>query len=320
MLTPMSSTHIQRRSGVRRILLLLSFACVLALAAWAYVSFWMLRPTGSGPAGPRVPHAAFQQSWSDRPALLVGLGDSVTAGFGARKGHSYFELVATNAPDDDADMREICLSAVIPKLQATNLALSGSTSAQHAGKQLLRLPATDTQTLAIVVITTGGNDLIHNYGKTPPREQAMYGATWAQAQPWITNFERRLETMLDQVTHRFPGGCEISLANIYDPTDGLGDADAAGLPPWPDAMRMLAAYNDIIQRAAARRKNVHLVNLHEAFLGHGIHCRQFWRKFYRTEDPHYWYHENLEDPNERGYDALRRLFLNEMAKQAERLR
>lgn len=320
MLTRMRSTTVQQRPIFRRILLLLSLGGVLALAAWACVSFWVLRPAGSGPAGPRVPQAEFQRTWRKRPVLLVGLGDSVTAGFGARKGYSYFDLLITNAPDDAADMRGMSLSAVFSKLQVTNLALSGSTSVQHAGKQLPRLPAADAQTLAIVVITTGGNDIIHNYGKTPPREQAMYGATWTQAQPWIADFEQRLETMLDHVTRRFSGGCEIFLANIYDPTDGLGDAEAAGLPPWPDAMRILAAYNDIIRRAAAKRANVHRVNLHEAFLGHGIHCRQFWRKFYRAEDPHYWYHENLEDPNERGYDALRRLFLIEMAKQAERLR
>ncbi|MBC8117927.1 MAG: hypothetical protein H7062_26345 [Candidatus Saccharimonas sp.] len=38
------------------------------------------------------------------------------------------------------------------------------------------------------------------------------------------------------------------------------------------------------------------------FLGHGIHCT------------HYWYWDNLEDPNDRGYDAIRRLFLIEMAR------
>jgi len=59
---------------------------------------------------------------------------------------------------------------------------------------------------------------------------------------------------------------------------------------------------------------VHLVDLHTAFLGHGIHCTQFWAKHYNSRDPHYWYHVNLEDPNERGYDAIRRLFLIEMTK------
>jgi lysophospholipase L1-like esterase len=233
-----------------------------------------------------VPREAFQRSWTERPVLLVGLGDSVTAGFGARRGYSYFDRLVANTPDDFPDMRGISLGAVFPKLLATNLALSGSTSAQHAEKVLPRLPAADTNTLGIVVITTGGNDIIHNYGKTPPREQAMYGATWEQAQPWIANFERRLDAMLDGVQAKFPDGCEIFLANIYDPTDGVGDAHSAGLPAWPDAVRILAAYNHIIERAANRRANVHWVNLHDAFLGHGIHCRQFWRQFYRTEDPY----------------------------------
>jgi hypothetical protein len=45
-----------------------------------------------------------------------------------------------------------------------------------------------------------------------------------------------------------------------------------------------------------------------------IPCRQFWQPFYRPEDPGYWYFDNLEDPNDRGYDALRRLFLIEMSR------
>ena len=74
------------------------------------------------------------------------------------------------------------------------------------------------------------------------------------------------------------------------------------------------AYNDVIRRCAVERKTVHLVPMREAFLGHGVHCTQFWREHYRSDDPHYWYATNLEDPNIRGYDALRRVFLLEIAK------
>jgi hypothetical protein len=172
----------------------------------------------------------------------------------------------------------------------------------------------------MVVITSGGNDLIHNYGRTPPREQAMFGATREEAEPWIKNFEVRLESMLDQINSRFPTGCHIFLANIYDPTDGVGDIQRAGLPAWQDGLQILAALNDTIQQAAKRHENVHLVDLHSAFLGHGIHCTQFWAKHYDSRDPHYWYHTNLEDPNERGYDAIRRLFLIEMTKIASQLK
>ena len=59
--------------------------------------------------------------------------------------------------------------------------------------------------------------------------------------------------------------------------------------------------------------------MHAEFLGHGIHCRKFWTKHYRAGDPHYWYYFNLEDPNDRGYDALRRLMLLKMIENREQM-
>ena len=310
----------RRTFFIRHRLLVFTVAAVVAtILGMAVKYFWLSSPTGTGPAGPVVPPEAFAATWNSRPVLLVGLGDSVTAGFGARKGYSYFDRLAANPSDESPDMKGVCLKAVLPGLRATNLALSGSTSLGHIAKQLPRLVPAGTNTLGIVVLTTGGNDLIHNYGRTEPKEGAMFGASWEQAQPWITNFSARLELMLDTITNAFPGGCHIFLANIYDPTDGTGDARRVGMPLWPDAMRIHAAYNDVIERAAGRRSNVHLVDLHQTFLGHGLFCTQFWREHYRRDDPHYWYFTNLEDPNERGYDAIRRLFLNEMVKIRDQL-
>jgi len=281
--------------------------------AFYYLSVYFIHPVGKGPAGPPVSRGAFSDPWTDRPVLLVGLGDSVTAGFGARKGYSYFDRLITNPPDEFADLNGICLRAVMPKLQFTNLAISGSTSMEHWEKELPRLPIADSNVLGIVVLTTGGNDLIHNYGRTPPRDQAIYGASLEQAKPWIEGFDHRLDVMINEITMRFPGGCQIFLANIYDPTDGVGDIHHTTLPDWPDGLKILKAYNEIIRKHATTHTNVHLIDMHDTFLGHGIHCAQFWTKYYDWKDPHYWYFINLEDPNERGYDALRRLFLNEMA-------
>jgi lysophospholipase L1-like esterase len=238
----------------------------------------------------------------------------VTAGFGARKGYGYFDRLSANPSDEFQDMQGINLRSVIPNLSVTNFAVSGSTSFEHVEKQLPRLPIADSNIFGLIVITTGGNDLIHNYGRTPPRKEAMYGATWEQAQPWIEGFEKRLEFIVSEIDLRFPGGCQIFLANIYDPTDGVGDIHRVGLPEWKDGLRILEAYNGVIRKVAAKQINVHVIDLYGEFLGHGIHCVQFWRRDYDRRDPHYWYHVNLEDPNERGYDAIRRLFLNEMAK------
>lgn len=311
---PRAVSAVTRGIRPKRLLVIVGAGAVLLLAARAVQYFWFELPVGSGPVAISVPREPFGGTWSTRPVLLLGIGDSVTDGFGARAGYDYFDRLAVNPPDEFADMQRICLSSVLPNLRTRNTAVSGSTSIDHEQRLRLYFEPQPADVLGIVVITTGGNDIIHNYGRKPPCEGAMYGASWEQAQPWIVAFEQRLRAMIARIEECFPGGCRIFLANIYDPTDSVGDAARASLPEWKDAMRIVAAYNEIIARIAAEHPGVHPVDLHSAFLGHGIHCTQFWRQHYRWGDPTYWYYSNLEDPNERGYDAIRRLFLIEMAR------
>lgn len=280
--------------------------------------FWFDRSMGSGPAGPAVPREPFARVWTRRPVNLLGLGDSVTAGFGASDGLSYFERLVENPPNEFSEMRGVSLRTVFPDLRAQNGAASGSTSLQHAERHIPRLERRPVDTLGWVVLTTGGNDIIHNYGRSTPKEGAMFGATLEQARPWIRNFERRLDGIVEALESRFPGGCEIFLANIYDPTDGVGIAKIAGLPGWEDGLEIHAEYNEIIRRCAERYPSVHLVDIHGPLLGHGIYSRQFWRPHYRASDPTHWFFRNFEDPNDRGYDAIRRAFLLEMAGVARR--
>jgi hypothetical protein len=262
-----------------------------------------------------VSRKPFESVWSDRDVLLIGLGDSVTAGLGAQPASkSYFNRLI-NTTDDDADeISRICLSPVLPNLRHENFARSGSNSIENLAYLVPQVQVQPSQTFGIIVMTTGGNDIIHSYGRQPPKEGAMYGASYADAEPWIENYRRRLAKILDEIESRFPGGCEIFLGNIYDPTDGVGNAVLSGLPRWPDALQIHDEYNTIIAEACSNRTNVHLVDLCSAFLGHGIYSRQFWNEHYRSDDPTYWYWDNFEDPNNRGYDAIRRLFLIEIAK------
>ncbi|MCM2370984.1 SGNH/GDSL hydrolase family protein [Aporhodopirellula aestuarii] len=293
----------------RRWILLLG-AIVLLLVP-AYIQFFLRRPIGEGPAGPAVESSAFNETWTDREIMLLGLGDSVTRGLGAAsKSHSYFERLKNNPGDEFEDMQGKCLSAVLPNLTSENFAVSGSTSIDHLNTLEAQVPTYPDDVFGLVVMTTGGNDLIHSYGRRPPEEGAMYGATLEQAEPWIANFETRLETILHGIEARFPGGCVIYLGDIYDPTDSVGDAPSIFLPDWPDGLVIHAKYNETIRRVASRRENVHVVDLYQTFLGHGSHCRQFWRSTYDPADPHYWFYDNIEDPNDRGYDAIRRVFLN----------
>jgi lysophospholipase L1-like esterase len=300
---------------------------VLALAMLACLGiaarFWLAyhRPIGGGPAGRAVPAQPFAQVWTDRPVLLLGLGDSITAGLGAEPGYSYFDRLAGHPPDEFEEMRGRCLRRVYPRLETLNLSVSGTTSLQHAAGQIPRIPRQGRETLGWVVMTTGGNDLIHHYGRGPIEEGALYGATYERAMPWIASFERRLDGMIRDIVARFPGGCRVFLADIYDPTDGVGDLEHAQamLPRWPDGLRILEAYNQVIRRCAGGCPSVTEVGLRDAFLGHGLHCSEFWGRHYRREDPTYWYFDNLEDPNPRGYDAVRRVFLLEMIRVSETL-
>ena len=84
-------------------------------------------------------------------------------------------------------------------------------------------------------------------------------------------------------------------------------------------MKILDAYNTVLHECATRHDNVIAVPMHDAFLGHGVHCTQWWRATYCSQDPTYWFHDNIEDPNLRGYDAIRRVFLNAIAEERERI-
>jgi lysophospholipase L1-like esterase len=142
---------------------LATLACVgalLIITAAGYLHLLRSRPIGTGPAGPQVPSTAFSRTWSEKQFLLIGLGDSVTAGFGARHGNSYFDRLITNPPEEFEDMSGRCLQTVLPNFKFTNLALSGSTSSEHVAQQLPKLPNLGSNVVALVVMTTGGNDLI----------------------------------------------------------------------------------------------------------------------------------------------------------------
>ena len=235
--------------------------------------------------------------------MLVGIGDSITVGYGARPGHGYFDLLASNPKVEAVAMQDIALGRVLPLLTVKNFAVNGTNSLDHAG-HVASIAHADGETVGIVVMTTGGNDVLQSGGRAAPRDGATFGATLEQARPWIAAFEARLDKMFKAIEERFPGGCHIFIATIFDPTDGQGDIESVGLPPWPDGGKILGEFNDAIRAVAGRHTSVHMVDVHGAFLGHGIH--------HAEKAP--WLQQNPAHPNESGNDAMRRLFLIEMAK------
>ena len=144
----------------KRLSLLFVVGTFLVFMAVFYIQFVLSRPIGSGPAGPKVDREKFSKSWTDRPVRIVGIGDSITAGLGARStDHTFFNRLVRNPVDEYADMRGLCLSSVLSQLETQNLAISGSTSRDHLSVIEDRLTLQDPNVFGLVVMTTGGNDL-----------------------------------------------------------------------------------------------------------------------------------------------------------------
>src|SRR5882724_2091929 len=106
---------------------------------------------GSGPAGPAVATEAFQTAWSTNEFVLVGIGDSVTAGFGASKKHGYFDLLLQNDDTTYPDMRGRDLRHVLSNLTSQNFSVSYTVSDEHLD-QVSEVKSRPASVRGIVVI------------------------------------------------------------------------------------------------------------------------------------------------------------------------
>ncbi len=125
--------------------------------------------------GPVVQREPFEAVWSERKVMLIGIGDSVTAGLGAAsQDHTYFNRLIRNPRDEyaamqDSAFRKSCLisnriTLPFPVRRPTSSSRNRRETAS-AWRRCFRRGCHDD----------GGNDLIHSYGRMPPKECAMYG-------------------------------------------------------------------------------------------------------------------------------------------------
>lgn len=243
---------------------------------------------------------------------VVGFGDSVTAGFCAYTGYGYVDLLVQNKDADYPEYKKRDLTHHYGDVILNNRAISGTTSCDYTASAIRAAIGSESIPDAdqtVVLTTLGGNDLIHDYSCNNPHECSAYCSTLADAQSYAANYKARMKTFFDVFKTELPN-TEIFLANIYDPTDGVGDIENAPipLPPWPDGLEVLALYNQTISELAAEDEHVHLVDMRAAMFGHGMHHDDPANPGYDAADPSYWYCYNLEDPNERGYHEIRSMF------------
>ena len=230
---------------------------------------------------------------SDDGFLYAALGDSISidlyAGGPGRGGPS---LVVRNRDDDFPQWRGRDLATRHPGSRLELLALDGGTVPTVLDVQLPQLVRLGRPP-DLVSLTVGGNDLLQAYGDTTAARLVV-----GEVRAGVEQVLARLRDLAPQAT--------VLLGNVYDPSDGTGDAAALGLPPWPDALDVLGELNDALA-AAADAHGARVADIHGAFLGHGVTAGDPRGPQARPEQRELWFCSLIE-PNAWGADGVRAAF------------
>jgi lysophospholipase L1-like esterase len=159
------------------------------------------------------------------PAVYVALGDSISidayAGGPGRGGPS---LLARNRDDDFPEWRGRDLATRHPSLRYHLLAVDGGTPSTLLDLQLPQLAGSGVAP-TLVTLTVGGNDLLSAYGDTR-RAREVVALVCDRVAQALTRLRRLLRSPQDPIV----------VGDVYDPSDGTGDASRVGLPAWPQVV------------------------------------------------------------------------------------
>jgi lysophospholipase L1-like esterase len=175
-----------------------------------------------------------------------------------------------------------------PGIVFTNLAADAATIGDVFGGQLPELAAGDEPTL--ITLTVGMHDLLSALANRPR------GALLEAIARDVAN---AYDALVEAIIAARPDSL-LLLTTVCDPSDRTGVIPGV----LPEAGRLplsaLDAFNAHIRRLAAGREGVALADAYLHFLGHGTTAPE--------EDRWYWRRSPLE-PNARGANELRRLWL-----------
>jgi len=228
------------------------------------------------------------------PWCYAALGDSISidvyAGGPGRGGAS---LLARNRDEDFPKWVGRDLATLHPGLRFEQLATDGGTTEALLNLQLPQLARLPTPP-DLVTVTTGGNDLLGAYGDT---REALRRVGEVRA-----GVDRALQHLHDLLAPK----AVVVVGTVYDPSDGTGDAGALGLPPWPDAVALIAELNVALAEVADRHGAL-VADIHGAFLGHGLRAGDPRRPDARPSERDLWFCSVIE-PNAWGADGVRAAF------------
>jgi lysophospholipase L1-like esterase len=227
----------------------------------------------------------------------VALGDSMLIDYYAGgPGWGAASLLYKNLDDAYPDWRGKDLATLYPGIGFYNLTSDGATTDTVFNWQLPKVPTGENQA-TIIIITVGGNDLLHHYGVPEEKGEKL-------SYEMKVKLIKIISYLQDPV--RFPKPPRIYIGNIYDPSDGIGNLEKEGYSRWPNGLKVLDHWNKRIEEVA-QEKGLTLVDIHRHFLGHGVNYNDPSGKYYHPEDNTPWLWLVIE-PNSRGAHEIRKLF------------
>lgn len=268
--------------------------------------------SGGGPASldPMVQSAIPDGYPGETPARVVFLGDSITAGYGVTSAKLAYPRLLKNNDDDTwsafADVDFPGLYGSDPEI--IDVSVPGATTGSMVGQQLPNVTEAVGDSVSgptAVVVTIVGND-VQSIMLTPDKVDDEIVSITENLSEFYDYFED---------TARFPDGVKIYLANVYEPSDGVGQADECfyGLN-LAKALPALEAVN-AATLAQAQDRGVAWLDMHGHFLGHGYNGDDDGNAYYQADDPSLWFADDCIHPNDRGHHEIRRLFWYAMAGQ-----
>ena len=240
----------------------------------------------AGPGGgesARAPHHVTQ---------YIALGDSISTDDYPGRDRGAVSLFYRNHDEDFPAFEGRDLLSHNAEMQLVVAASNGATTEIVLYEQLPQLQPNGLQD-TLVTLTIGGNDLLRAIHSDPHHLHENTDV--------IVHNIQQILAMIQEIV---PGAL-ILLGTIYDPTDGVGDLFVPG-QRLLHALDMLDRINESI-RSFAEHPQIHLVDIHQHFLGHGSHHADSSNPHYDWDDPTYWFMSTIE-PNERGASEVRRLF------------
>jgi len=248
---------------------------------------------------------------AEEPARVVFLGDSITAGVGASQGSLAYPALLEENDDGtwdgwgDHDLRSVYGA----DFDVVDVAQGGAVTDDLVDRQLPALSAQLGDSVSgqtVVIMTIGGNDM---QAAILPLLQA--NDQDAEADRIIGGVADNMHETLDYFddSERFPDGTFVYFANVYEPSDAVGQSDRCffGID-YSTIMRYFVQANGTM-RDIAEERGAAMVDMRGHFLGHGMYNEDEDNDAYDDDDPSRWFESDCQHPNDRGHHEIRRLFV-----------